>query len=254
MGRVSWGVALGVLESNPVALARACVVTFVLAMAVACGPMATTDETTAAVGSTGSDASTGSSSGHLDATHGEATDSGTTAAVSTGLDGSSSTGEVCGAAGEVDDCCCFELDGYVVYVICESTAVCAEVLDVVCDGPTPGQFCPLGGAQINDPTEVDCALEALATSSVGHFNVRESPDGGYMGRDYTIYLTGTQEALMLTKTFVDFAGEYDEAPRLMLEPPEYFVACQQEATAIDRYRCMRHGIAEVVEECLPLPP
>ena len=117
-----------------------------------------------------------------------------------------------------------------------------------------GQFCPLGGAQINDPTQLDCALEALVTSSVGHFDVVESADGGYSGRNYTIYLTGTQEAFMVTNVFVDFSSTYDEAPRLMLETPEYFMGCQQEALAIDRYRCMRHGISEVVEECLPLPP
>jgi len=232
--------------------------TAALALAAACGPAVATDETTAADGSTGSPASTGSSSGHAsetsdptteaDTTDVDTTAAETTVAVSTGPDGTS-TGEPCGAAGF--DCCCFEGDPTGVAVLCSSMPLCDEVLGIECEGGVPGQFCPLGGAQVDNPTALDCVLEALVSSSVGHFDVIESLDG-YMGREYTIYTTGTQEGFMLTNTFVDFSAVYDEAPRLMLETPEYFATCQQEPSAIDRYRCMRTGVAEVVEECLPL--
>jgi len=230
--------------------------------AVACGPVVGTDETTAAAESTGNPAST--STGQGDETHAQTTDAGTTdtgttdagttdadttAFASTGLE-DTTTGESCGASG-VDDCCCFAQNGFDVDVLCSSTPLCENELIVDCGGfPGAGYFCPLGGGSIPEPSDLDCVLEVLANPSVGHFTVHEVEGEG--GRDYTIYTTDTDEAFLLTNWYLDFSGAYDESSRLMLPPPATFEACQQLPEPIERYDCMRSGLTNAVEQCLPL--
>ncbi len=237
------------LAANPVPRGRYCIAAWAIAPAIACGPMVGTDETTTATGSTDGQTSASSSTSGVDGTQAQTTDTASTAP-DTGAE-DASTGEACDGT-SVDGCCCFAPGERVqVEVVCSSTAICEGELQIDCTGfVSRDYFCPIEGGDVENPRMLDCILQSLANPSLGHFTVAEG--GGYNGRVYTIYTTGTDQAFLSTYWFQDFGRWYDEVSRLTLPPPEFFESCQQAPTAIERYDCMRGGLTDVAEECLPL--
>jgi hypothetical protein len=212
------------------------------------GPAGEDASSSAPDGATTSGAASTSAATASTTATGEADAAGTTAddpaPTSTG-DDPSTGGDACGAAGSVDDCCCFGVAGDRGH---GTLAVDCPAPAALC--PTPQATCPEGqvacgpdALEVTTPDELACALAALAAGEPGLVQWSVASGDGLGGANGHLYLLGDGTALAYDLEYHELEYSYGDVALRELPAPGFFADCAAAEAAGERFDCLRQATA-----------
>lgn len=161
--------------------------------------------------------------------------SGTEAGTGTGTDGSAcQPGEE-----QVDQCCCFDDDP--LFPSCSSTSLCSST-QMLCPDMDRGD-CPTADVMFFEGTNLDCHLQAIVDGEIGELRWRktggEAP--GFAGLEYSLFLAEDGEVVLKV---LDYEGEAGTVTVTQGAFPAEFdaAACLALSGAADQYGCLESGL------------
>jgi hypothetical protein len=151
-----------------------------------------------------------------------------------------------------DGCCCFEPSEKDVKVVCDVTFPCPDI-ELHCEHAVFFDGCPDLFTKCD--AAIDCALEVLITGEPAGVRWWRR-DEGYSTYESELYLAGDGTGFLSHFFAEDLSAGFDTIDRKQLASVEFFAACKQRPTPIERFECIENAligypIDEPVETCVP---
>lgn len=112
-------------------------------------------------------------------------------------------------------------------------------------------FGPCTPAGLDDEVALQCTLEALRDRKPGGLEWLLSEEGGVVEQHVDLWILDDGTAYVRRAASMDFDSSIGPDGYYALQDPAYFDACLIESDAAVRFECMRNGVGEQLQECVP---
>ena len=158
-----------------------------------------------------------------------------------------------GGGGGGGECDCFERGTDSTTNTCDPTMLCDQILMICNIQEFTIEDCPISQLTTDSDAAIDCALDVLRAGKAGALDWRgengETP--GYISEKGSWMLVGDGTAYTWGSATIDVGAWVEPVVRVGLESPEYFQACADQPTAVERFLCLLGGKdPQAIETCI----